>query len=178
MKNYITLIVVLASLLLFTNSSCDKPDNNEVTSIPCTTTDWTGVYTGRDFIRKVSNDGSELNEPSVEVNVEITNVVNSSTGSNLEVMISIEYDSVPTVINLTGTATCAEVFQFLTDGDFRPSLVDAIGSYTLEYAGTEGSYLNQAQDVLLEITETKTYDDSDLSSQNYVAYHEIKLDSQ
>jgi hypothetical protein len=162
------LLLICISLL---GSSCSKDE--------CATKDWTGKYIGRDFIKKTAN-GTQLVEPSITANAEISWNSDPIIGNNILLKVSLFYNSTnPTQIVLYGDANCDETFTFRNKGDYRPNLKDANNRfYTLEYSGIKGSYLNNSKDILIVINEKKTYDLEVNSTGDYLINHELKLNKQ
>lgn len=164
--------LLIFSIVLFSFSSC-KED--------CMTTDWTGNYIGKDFVSKTSNGSTPVAEPPVDVNVEITsNTNNQPMGANLKIKATFLYSSSsPLTIELFGVATCEKTFTFYDKGFFDPTQIDANGNkFITEYTGGLGSFINESEDVQIVINEKKTFDNTNLSSQNYTATHTLKLNKQ
>lgn len=162
--------IFIISIFVFL-CSCSKDE--------CSPTDWTGNYIGRDFIKKSSN-GTQLVEPSIVANAEISWSNDPIIGNNILLKVSLFYNStMPTQIILYGDANCDQTFTFRDKGDFRPNLKDGNNRfYTLEYSGIEGSYLNDSKDIVILIKETKKYDLEINNSGDYVINHELKLNKQ
>lgn len=164
------LMIMITTITIFTTCCFEKPKLD----------DWTGNYTGRDFMAKTGNNGIPLDEPTVDANVSISDAKNDLIKNDIDIDIELLFEDMPVIINLPADIVCEEnSLIFREKGDFRPELLDDQGNkFTLEYSGATAKYINDSKDVEMIITEKKIYDNSDLSDQNFTITHTIKLNKQ